>query len=304
MNKPRVSNIAYSLGELAGTYSEASGFKEVIERESMLPFPEMWGWGNYYATKNIFSLAQQSIKKTLNGAKISPGEIDLVIICAAMLPGRSSDLNTRIAEILKSVGIDRANIIGQTLGGCATTLNSMIMASELILANVYKNILVVAAESLPDELNRFENFAVFSDASVSFLVSSGSDTGFEIVASTYNTSIKEISDGIDLQDPVLNKESVFQTIDKAKMQLSDIKKVFSNNTFLPIKMLKERNIGFTNEQIYSSNVASIGHCFSCDSLLNYCLFNSTHLDTNEGYYLLLAEADGHSASILITETSS
>ncbi|MEI7346804.1 hypothetical protein [Dickeya chrysanthemi] len=304
MNKPRVSNIAYSLGELSGTYSEASGFAEVIDRESMLPIPEMWGWGNYYATKDIFSLAQQSIKKTLLGAEIAPDDIDLVIFCAAMMPGRPSNLNARIAEILKSVGIESANVIGQTLGGCATTLSSMIMASELVNANVYKNVLVVAAETLPDELNRFENFAIFSDASVSFLVSSESSIGFEIVSSTYKTSINEILDGADIKNPALNKESVIQTVGKVNLQLSDIKKVFSNNTFLPVKVLKESNIGFTDNQIENSNVASTGHCFSCDSLINYCLYKSKNSITVENYYLLFAEADGHSASILIKEKPS
>lgn len=302
MTKPRVSNIAYTMGEIKGTYSEAPGFEAVVESESMLRIPEMWGWGNYFSTDDVFSLASPTIKETLDRAKIAPNEVDLVIFCASVMPGRGSDLNARTAKILKSVGINRANVIGQTLGGCATTLNSMIMACDLITARAYRNILVVSVEELPDEIARFTNFAIFSDVCVSFLVSSEENGGFEIVSSTYKTAVNEILDGADLQNADLNKESVTQTINKAAIGLADIKKVFSNNTFLPVKTLKERNIGFSVNQMDIGNVAEIGHCFSCDSILNYCLHKSSQPETSEGYFLLLAEADGHSASALIKET--
>lgn len=302
MIKPKVSNIAYTLGEIKNDYSQASGFAVVVESESMLKIPEMWGWGNYFATDDIFSMVQPTVKKTLERAKIAPNQVDLVILCAAVMPGKGSDLNMHTAKIMKSLGINRANIIGLTLGGCATTLNSMIMASNLVMANVYKNILIVAMDTLPDEATRFVSYAIFSDVCVSFLVSLESNSSFEIVSSSYKTAIDEILVGADLQNSVLNKESIADTLEKAAIPLSDIKKVFSNNTFLPIKMLKERNIGFVKSQMDISNVANIGHCFSCDSILNYYLYKSSRPEAEEGYFLLLAEADGHSTSVLIRET--
>ncbi|MDF7662498.1 hypothetical protein PUG81_26330 [Erwiniaceae bacterium L1_54_6] len=304
MTKPKICHIACTLGEIQGVYSEASGFAEVSERESMLKIPDMWGWGNYYLTGDIFSLAQQSIKKTLHEANLSPTEVDLVIFSAATMPGGIADLNARIATTLSPMGISSANVIGQTLGGCATTLSAMIMASDLVTANVYKNVMIVAIETLPAELNRFDKFAIFSDASVSFLVSSKLPDGFEIISSAYKTSINEILHGSGLQEPVLNKSSIFQALDQAGIAISDIKKVFSNNTFLPVKMFREKSIGFTHDQIDISNVANIGHCFSCDSILNYHLYQSSHPERDEGYYLLFADSDGHAATVLIKETAS
>jgi 3-oxoacyl-[acyl-carrier-protein] synthase III len=200
---------------------------------------------------------------------------------------------------LSSTGINSANVIGQTLGGCATTLSSMIMAYNLVTANVYKNVMIVAIETLPSELKRFDKFAIYSDASVAFLVSSELRSGCDIISSTYKTSIAEILDGPGLQDPVLNKASVFQTLQQAGIKISDVEKVFSNNTFLPVKMFRERSIGFTDDQIDISNVANIGHCFSCDSLLNYYFYPSSGPEREHGYFLLFADSDGHSASVLI-----
>lgn len=304
MTKPRVSNIAYTMGEIKGNYSQASGFASVVKSESMLEIPEMWGWGNYFATDDIFSLAQLTVKKTLDGAKIAPYEIDLVILCAAVMPGKGSDLYIRTAKLMESLGINKANLIGLTLGGCATTLNSMIMACDLLSANVYKNILIVAMDALPDEATRFVSYAIFSDVCLSFLVNSETDSCFEIVSSSYKAAIEEILIGADLKNPVLSKESVNEAVDKAAIRLSDIKKVFSNNTFIPIKILKERNIGFAKDQMDTSSVANIGHCFSCDSILNYFLYKSSRPEAEKGYFLLLAEADGYSASVLIKETIS
>jgi 3-oxoacyl-[acyl-carrier-protein] synthase III len=301
MTKPRVSNISYTLGEIKGMYSQASGFASVVENGAMAKIPEMWGWGNYFATDDIFSLAQVTIKKTLDGARILSNEVDLVIFCASTLPGRDSDLKMRSAKILKSVGIDRANMIGLTLGGCATMLNSMITARDLTAAKVYKNVLVVAIEALPPERTRFANFAIYSDICVSFLVGSELGDGLEIISSTYKTAIDQILDGVDFKNPALSKECVSQTIGKAEIRLSDIKKVFSNNTFLPVKMLNEINIGFSKNQIDASNVPRVGHCFSCDSILNYCLYKELRPEKDEGYFLFFAEADGHSASVLIKE---
>lgn len=301
MTTPQISNIACTLGEMKGSYAEASGFADVLQRESMLRIPDMWGWGNYFATDDIFALAQQSIIKTLEDARILPGDVDLVIFCAAMMPGKASDLNACTAKILQSVGIDSANVMGQTLGGCATTLIAMIMAGELVTANIYHRVLVVALDSLPPELSRFTQFALFSDASISFLVSSGLKNGVEMIASSYHTAISEIINGMGLQDPTLNKASLSQVTEKAAIAVSDIKKVFSNNTFIPVKTLRERSMGFTDQQLDIANVAAIGHCFSCDSLLNYSLYQSSQPKPEEGYFLLFAEADGHAASVLIKE---
>jgi 3-oxoacyl-[acyl-carrier-protein] synthase-3 len=299
--KPKISNISYALGEIKNTYSDASGFEAVTTSKSMRRNPEMWGWGNYFATDDIFSLAQPTVRKTLDESAIEPGEVDLVIFCASAMPLGAPDLKLRTAQLLKSVGVANANLIGLTLGGCATTLNAMIMACDLITAKAYRNVLVVAVEALAAERARFVDFAIYSDVCVSFLVSSGQSAGLEVVASTYKTAIDQILQGTDFKNNSLNQESIKQTVDKAQIRLSDIKKIFANNTFLPVKVLREMTMGFSRNQMDMNNVAAMGHGFSCDSILNYCRHKASKPEDG-GYFLLLAEADGHSASVLVKES--
>jgi 3-oxoacyl-[acyl-carrier-protein] synthase-3 len=67
------------------------------------------------------------------------------------------------------------------------------------------------------------------------------------------------------------------------------------NIFLPLLITKERQAGFTAEQIYSRNVTRIGHCYAADPLINL-----VDRQTHPGhYYLLAASVPGSRFGVLL-----
>src|SRR5437763_41057 len=80
---------------------------------------------------------------------------------------------------------------------------------------------------------------------------------------------------------------------------SDIKKVFCNNVFLPITMLKEVEAGFRKTQIYFDNVRRIGHCYSSDALINLADYQSNALVSPGEYFIAAADAPGLRCAILL-----
>ena len=302
MNKTTISHPTCKLGEVKGSYRDAPGFAQALQGGSMLDIPDMWGWGNYFRSEDIYALARQCAAETLDGAGVAPCDIDMVIYCGAMLPADRTEFYRRSADMLAFLGIENANVAALTLAGCATTLKAMIHASGLVAAGIYRNVLVLAMDVLPPDLLRFDKYAVFSDVCAAFLVNSASRGGYQIVSSAQHTSTAEMRAGINYSDPVLAKRSVARTMEQAAMRLSDVGKVFGNNLFLPIKMMKETAIGISRSQMDLSNVAKTGHCFSCDSLVN--LLNHTAArapaeQQQQQHYLLYAETDGHAAAVLL-----
>jgi hypothetical protein len=87
--------------------------------------------------------------------------------------------------------------------------------------------------------------------------------------------------------------------EKTACKRSEAHKVFSNNTFLPYKVSKERALGFTREQMFTSNVRRTGHCLAADTLINLVDHTQQHPGVPQRY-VLYSEADGHAGAMLMT----
>ena len=71
------------------------------------------------------------------------------------------------------------------------------------------------------------------------------------------------------------------------LKLGDVAALLHANLFKPVLMMKERQAGFSADQLYLDNIPRLGHCFAADPLINL-VDRAARGDIGPGGYGLLA----------------
>ncbi len=295
-----LSSINYELGELAQNYVEAEGYKAVIDSAKMPEIPTLWGWGEFYSTENIFSLATASIKKTLSSAEVSPDTVEAVILCSSNFEGSFPEQNKQLGELLNSLELHQAQVLGTSLTGCVCALTGMNLAFQLVKSKAYTNVLLVVLENVHSGMPRFSDYGVFSDAAASCLISADTQSGFHILDYTQRHNPLEMINRSKLDYQSDSQQSLFKALFSAQqLAVTDIDKLIANNTFIPLKTTKEKAYGFKQKQLFLDNISRTGHCFASDTLIGLADLQAQGNIQAGSYYCLYADADGHEAAVLL-----
>jgi len=301
-----VCGVQYQLGELNHTYLDASGFQEILTGQKLPDMPDLWGWGTFYTTEDVYELGRVAGKKALEASGIDPVDVDLTIFAYCYLPD-TDDPYQGSGRILKELGLTRTLLEGQTLMGCATLLSAVHTAAQLARAGIHRNILVIGIDKVPKTITRFWDYALYSDAAVACLVSS-SPRGkcLRLVGSARRVNLDEIVNGVRFNAKnALHIKVLGDLMSDTGCGIPQISRVFNNNVYLPIKSQKDLLAGFKKAQMFLDNVSRIGHCLTCDSLINFCDYAaSRELAAGERFVF---QADGTgccAASLLQWETGS
>lgn len=301
-----LSGISYQFGELTENYDQASGYLETITTSNLPEHPTMWGWGQYHKTDDPYHLALQAARSSLNKAKVLATDIGLTIFACSYFPDKNNDLYYSTGKLLKKLELFNSKVEGATLMGCATLLNTIGRASALVHSGEYKNILVVGIDKLPDEYNRFWDYALFSDSAAACIVSLKDreplekDSALCIRSFHSGIDVDEIIDGVKFKSKQpLHCRVIKEHLEKEGMKISEIKKVFNNNVYLPVKRQKDTMVGFKKNQSYDVNISTHGHCFSNDSLINYDTFSRNYDLLKHERILFQADGNGCCATLML-----
>lgn len=296
-----VSGAAYVLGEERKSYEQADGFAQALEAMGMANFPALWGWGHYHETQDIYSLAIQAAQNALAASAVAPGAVDLVVFAAASFPENPNQLGGILGKAMQSIGCVSALLEGSTLAGCASFLAAVRLGAARVGSGELNNVLVIGLGSMTPGMQRFSSFAVFGDAACAVvLCANPANAQYQVVDAMQNIDIDELASGVSLDSKsMLQLQTVDTLLDRNKMGKSDVRKLFNNNVFLPLKKLKDARSGFKTVQLYSDNVARIGHCHACDSVVNLIDYRNSVEPANRELFLLQSDGGGHSVCLLL-----
>ena len=299
MNSSVIEAMDHALGETEMSYNSVVNFHEFLERCHYPDTPAMFGWGKYRKTDgDIFDMGIASAKKTLARSAVSPEEIDLVYFCSTCFPGNEIEHIKYNAKLLAELGLTNAFPIGVTLNNCASFLSAMVIATNMVNAGSYNNILVITADKVYDEQIRFQNFALLSDAAASCIITNRKTSGYALVAERFLSSADPIDNNHGKDDSALYGRVFKELMAKAGLKTDEVKKVFCSNIFRPITQLKEMKLGFRKNQLFLENVAKYGHCFSADTVINLIEYSESN-EINDGeYFVFSADAPNLRASAL------
>lgn len=263
-----VCGASYVLGEITENWEAIPDLDESLARAGMMSEPDLWGWGQYRRTRRApVDLAVESARRTLSLTGTSASRIDAVLMCSAVFPTGVSAHREMTHRFLSSLGMEATPLLGITLSRCATLVCGMRLADDLIASERYRTILLVSFDAVPNERERFESFAIFSDGAASCLLTREPMPGYRLVCSVQaSQATAQSSDGPDAGGKLAARANV--QLKAHQLLPRDLSKVFHDNLFLPIVSIREQMAGFSRDQLYTENIARVGHCFGCDPLIN------------------------------------
>ncbi len=248
----------YVLGELESDFSTIDNLQARAEEFRMVPEPELWGWGSVFRTeRSLEEMAIDSGSATLRAAGVDPSSVDALVLCCTDVPGPARAHGRFVETILTGIRLGDIAFYGLNLNRCVNLLAALDVASSLVASGRYRRVLVITTDRVRDEEDRVLPYALLSDGAASCIVAADGE-------------------GRDR----------YQLISPLEMRLGDVSGLMHANIFKPLVVMKERQAGFTPEQIYTDNIARVGHCFAADPLIN--LVDRTpagHVRPNRTYML-------------------
>ena len=264
---------AYVIGEHEVDHTAIDNLGELARRFKLAPKPGLWGWGTIRVTSlELEELAVQTGLETVKTAGIDTASIDALVLCSNRIPGPAEGHGQFVADILTGIGLGDIPAYGVNLNRCVNLLAGIDLARALVVSGRYRRVLVITTDKVAEGADRMSQFALFSDGAASCVIADGEDhaglaCGFELLgcATAQETATLEWTSQISAD---LAKEVNEQLLGAAGLKLGDVTALAHANLFTPLLVMKERQAGFSPDQLYLDNIPRLGHCFAADPLIN------------------------------------
>jgi 3-oxoacyl-[acyl-carrier-protein] synthase-3 len=260
----------YILGEIEQSHDGIEDLSSRTEEFRMPNAPGLWGWGQIRRTMlDLDELAIRTARATLADAGADPASVDGLVLCSTKFPGGAEAHGGFVQRIAHGLGLRDAAFHGLTLHRCANLLAGIQLACVLVSAGIHRRVLVVTTDRVEPEASRVEQYALFSDGAASCLISHGPSTSdsYEIVSCASGRDLA----ALEWQNEIsadLAREVNRDLLAGTGLELPDIKALMHANLVTPLVVMKERQAGFSADQMYVANTRRFGHCFAADPLIN------------------------------------
>jgi 3-oxoacyl-[acyl-carrier-protein] synthase-3 len=261
---------SYVLGEKELGYADIPGLPQLAASFGLVPDPGLWGWGTIRTTsRELADLAADAGRRTLLAARVDPSAVDALVLCSTRVPGPAEGHGAVLARVLTGIGLGDLPFYGQNLNRCVNLLAGIDVARAFVLAGRYSRVLVITVDAVADGAAAMSQFALFSDAAASCLISAdpGPSESYEVLgcAAAQDTATLEWTSQISSD---LARSVNQQLLAPAGLGLGDIAALLHVNLFRPLLVMKERQAGFREDQLFLDNITRTGHCFAADPLIN------------------------------------
>jgi 3-oxoacyl-[acyl-carrier-protein] synthase-3 len=294
-----VRGASYVLGEREADYTAIDNLNELADRFHMAPNAGLWGWGRIRTTRrDLEELAVDAGAAALRAAGLQASSIDALLLCCNRIPGPAEGHGRFVANVLSGIGLRDIPCYGQNLNRCVNLLAGLDVSRAFVASGRYRRVLVITTDRVADGADRMSQFALFSDGAASCVVAAGpgdADAGgagdagsYELLgcATAQDTATLEWTSQISSD---LARQVNDRLLTPPGLGLADISGLMHANLFKPLVVMKERQAGFSTDQLYLDNITRIGHCFAADPLINLVDRAALgHLD--QGHYCLLASS--------------
>ncbi|MGK5628509.1 3-oxoacyl-ACP synthase [Streptomyces sp. URMC 123] len=295
----------YVLGEIEAHHTTIANLPERAAEFGMPPRAEMWGWGHVRRTeRTLDALAVDAGRASLAAAGAAPGAVDALVLCSTRFPGGPRTHGALVERIMTGIGLGDAAFTGVTLNRCTNLLVAIRLAQALVAAGHHRTVLVVTTDRVTDESVRMENFALFSDGAAACLVTAEPGPG-----DTYailGGAAAQRTDALDWSHEIssdLGREVNDRLLTPLGLGSGDLDGLLHANLYKPVVVLKERQAGFAADQLYTDNIARVGHCFAADPLINLVDQAAAGRLRAGGHYLLASSVPGARVGVLLHKLS-
>lgn len=289
---PFIAGLHYELGEQEVAVEQLPEFEAICTEHKLPPAGAIFGWGVARKAQSPLETATRCALKSLSA--LGKQDLDLLLIATSGLLTAFAEQNRAIGRLVEALEVPVKEVMCVSGAGCASGINALILAGQLVSGGQYRDILVVCVDSLETSITKFSEYAVFSDGVSSFLVTRQREHAeFQIESSCKQVFVDEMLDmSVSVQKQGGTKEYL-------QAAASDVDVILSNNTFLPIKKMKDSQFGFRKNQLFLQNVARVGHCVSSDCFINLRDYYTSEISIGNPRVALHADAAGHSSAVIL-----
>ncbi|HEY3732896.1 MAG TPA: hypothetical protein VGL63_03175 [Streptosporangiaceae bacterium] len=280
----------YALGERELDHTAIGNLAELADRFCLARSPALWGWGTVRTTgRELEELAVDTGLATLAAAGIDAAGIDALLLCCTRIPGPAEGHGRFAANVLTGIGLPDIPFYGQNLNRCVNLLAGLDVAHAFVAGGRYRRVLVITTDKLAAGADRMSQFALYSDGAASCVVAADQGDGEYELLGCATAQQTATLDGTAQISSDLAREVNDQLLGAHGLKPGDLDCLLHANLFTPLVVMKELQAGFTAQQLYTGNIARIGHCFAADPLIN--LVDRAALGhVQEGGYCLLASS--------------
>jgi 3-oxoacyl-[acyl-carrier-protein] synthase III len=201
-----------------------------------------------------------------------------------------------VRELKNEIGLDNALAFGMSLNNCASTFNAL-ETSAMLLKNYdddARAIIVVGEMAFTPVVQVIPSASITGDASAAILIRLKNKDN-KLIGMTMKTIGKyskgiwlspEESQSFEIEYVSLLVETIMSTIEKAKINLSDIKLILPHNVNLISWTNVIRKLNIDPNIVYLDNVRKTAHCFGADIFINYvCAMREKKIKKGD-YYMM------------------
>lgn len=266
---------AYVLGETETDYTAIGNVAELAERYGLAPRPALWGWGGVrISQRDLADLAADAAAAALRAAGLSPAGIGALVVCTNRIAGPAEGHGRFVQRLLAGAGLGDLPCYGVNLNRCVNLLAGLDVARALVLSGRHERVLVITADILASGADRMAPYALFSDGAAACVVAADPGSADHGPADSYELlGCATAQDAATLEwtaeiSSDLARAVTDELLGAAGLKLGEVAALLHANIFTPLVMMKERQAGFSAEQLYLDNIPRIGHCFAADPLIN------------------------------------
>jgi 3-oxoacyl-[acyl-carrier-protein] synthase III len=276
---------SYVLGEHETDFTAIGNLAELAGRFAMAQNPGLWGWGSIRTTtRDLTELAVDTGRATLQAAGLEPRSIDAIALCSNRIPGPAEDHGSFVQRVLTGIGLGDIPCYGLNLNRCVNLLAGLDVARALVASGRHSHILLITTDKVADGADRMSQFALFSDGAASCVVAPvpgdsvpgalrrgdfmAADCGsYELhaCATAQDTRTLEWTHEISSD---LARQVNDRLLMPHGLKRGDLAALLHANLYKPLIAMKERQAGFSAEQLYLGNIPRLGHCFAADPMIN------------------------------------
>jgi 3-oxoacyl-[acyl-carrier-protein] synthase III len=292
---------AYVLGETETDHTEIGNLPELADRFGLAPRPALWGWGSVRVShRDLADLAADAATAALHAADLTPAQVDALIVATNRIDGPAEGHGRFVQRLLAGAALGDLPFYGVHLNRCVNLLAALDVARALVLSGRHRRILVVTADILAPGADRMAPYALFSDGAAACLVTDdpGPTASYELLACATAQDAATLEWTSEISSD-LARAVTDELLGAAGLKLGEVAALLHANIFTPLVMMKERQAGFSAEQLYLDNIPRVGHCFAADPLINLVDRAALGHLRPGAYALLAASVPGSRIGVLL-----
>ncbi|MEG4634601.1 3-oxoacyl-[acyl-carrier-protein] synthase III C-terminal domain-containing protein [Microcoleus sp. AR_TQ3_B6] len=260
-----VGGASVTLENLIVDPARCAALRNVAEGVSLVPVYE----------GEILEQAQLAVVQSLKAAGRSAGEIDAVFFVSNGLDAKNTLDAEWLGAFSERLGLDLSAHYRIAMAGCAGFHWAAKLASTLIVAEEYANVLLLSFDQAKHPLQRIYGEEgsfpyVTGDASSACILSASSKgMDFRLMGRVINIWDGKQARAASLEDEVGCIERLFgEVYSNIAINANDIDLMITNNYSLNVSRLYGNLAGIDFKKVYTETIVTHAHCFSSDIVIN------------------------------------